>query len=381
MQRFIQTDLWYSRVVLDMGSCETKAGLCNDFKPFATESAIMGRHSNFFPSVCMSNRRDLYCGYRAIELGSILTLERPIQRGIVRNWDGYEALLFSHFYNSTRSSPEDTEVVMPCYPYNPHINEFKISEMLFETFNIQKLLLSVIEYPLLEFYLGGIGSTGILVDCGGGVLRIYPIYKGILLTYAIGRWDFGGEDITSFLKQLLSPKYNFQTSEESIILANNIKKEKSFISQNFNSDFREYKENNITQPFTLPDGSILELGSEIFEASEAYFQPYLFGNSFIGIHKAVYDTITKCDIEIRSELFENIILTGGSIIKGMDIRLKFEIANLIKSENINVKILPESKYSAFTASSYLGRLEIMQDRFFTSQEYAEYGPYIHTKLG
>ena len=75
---------------------------------------------------------------------------------------------------------------MPCYPYNPHINEFKISEMLFETFNIQKLLLSVIEYPLLEFYLGGIGSTGILVDCGGGVLLVFYDLK---LDYRAGLYQ------------------------------------------------------------------------------------------------------------------------------------------------------------------------------------------------
>ena len=369
------------KVILDIGSCLSKCGSSDDDAPRYVDYSIAGRKLKGYHNcvVGCGTPKDVYMCSEARSKSSILSIEHPVQRGIVKNWEHYEQILFFSMYNSLCVCPEEHGIFMPYYPYNPFSDSYGITQILFETFNVPRMMLSVAEVPIFELYLGGRGSSGILVECGSDVLRVYPIYKNQLLTHSVGKWNFGGKDITDYLQKLLASKYFFHTSEEIFIL-DGLKIEKSFVSQNYMEDLRKYKENNILQEYTLPDGSILELGSEIFESSEAYFQPHLFGESFIGIQNAIFETIQKCDDEIRMELCQNIVLAGGSIINGMDIRLKNELSKLMNCDRLNVQIVQGHKYASWTASSVVCSIEGIESKFFNHNEYGEYGPaYVHKK--
>ncbi|CAJ0769081.1 17842_t:CDS:1, partial [Entrophospora sp. SA101] len=47
-----------------------------------------------------------------------------------------------------------------------------------------------------------------------------------------------------------------------------------------------------------------------FRTPEALFQPSLLGNLATGIHETIHDSIAKCDVDIRKNLYGNIILAG-----------------------------------------------------------------------
>lgn len=49
-----------------------------------------------------------------------------------------------------------------------------------------------------------------------------------------------------------------------------------------------------------------------FRAPEALFQPSLVGLEGPGIAEMTYDSILKCDLDIRKDLYNNVVLSGGT---------------------------------------------------------------------
>ena len=79
----------------------------------------------------------------------------------------------------------------------------------------------------------------------------------------------------------------------------------------------------------LPDGRVIKLGGERFEAPEALFQPHLIYVEGQGIAELVFNTIQAADIDIRPELYKHIVLSGGSTMyPGLPSRLEREIRQL-----------------------------------------------------
>jgi len=61
-----------------------------------------------------------------------------------------------------------------------------------------------------------------------------------------------------------------------------------------------------------PDGQVITVGNERFRCPEVLFKPNLIGREFAGIHQTTYDSIMKCDVDIRKDLYGNIVLSGGT---------------------------------------------------------------------
>ena len=81
--------------------------------------------------------------------------------------------------------------------------------------------------------------------------------------------------------------------------------------------------------YELPDGQVITVGAERFRCAEVLFQPSHIGKENDGIHQLTYKSILKCDIDIRKNLYQNIVLSGGStMFPGVDSRLKKEIQAL-----------------------------------------------------
>jgi actin beta/gamma 1 len=47
-----------------------------------------------------------------------------------------------------------------------------------------------------------------------------------------------------------------------------------------------------------------------FRAPEALFQPGLLGLESAGIHETTYNSIMKCDVDIRKDLYSNIVMVN-----------------------------------------------------------------------
>lgn len=79
----------------------------------------------------------------------------------------------------------------------------------------------------------------------------------------------------------------------------------------------------------LPDGRVIHVGGERFEAPEALFQPHLINVEAAGLAELLFNTIQAADIDIRSDFYQHIVLSGGSTMyPGLPSRLEREIKQL-----------------------------------------------------
>jgi actin-related protein len=130
--------------------------------------------------------------------------------------------------------------------------------------------------------------------------------------------------------------------------------------------------------FEMPDGNIIKITSPRFTCPEAIFNPTLLGKETPGIHYQLFNTIMKCDIDIRRDLYSNIVLSGGTtLFPGMAERLSKELTNLAPS-TVKVRVIaPENRdQSVWMGGSILASLETFKMKWVTKEEYEECGPSI-----
>jgi len=82
-------------------------------------------------------------------------------------------------------------------------------------------------------------------------------------------------------------------------------------------------ENLKEESYELPDGQMVNMGGDRIRFTESLFRENEREfPAFKGIHHMVLDSINKSDVDIRRDLFQNLILTGGnSHMKKMQERL------------------------------------------------------------
>lgn len=124
------------------------------------------------------------------------------------------------FYNELRVTPSEhpcllTEGISDPYlaPRNPKQNREKMTEIMFDTFDVPAYYLAI--QAVLSLYSSG-RTTGLVLDAGDGVTHTVPIYEGYALPHAIERNNLAGRDLTEYLRKLLNEiGLNFSSSAES----------------------------------------------------------------------------------------------------------------------------------------------------------------------
>lgn len=356
-------------VVIDNGSGIIKAGFAGDQIPKCCFPTYIGRPKHV-RVMAGALEGDLFVGPKAEEHRGLLSIHYPMEHGIVTDWNDMERI-WQYIYSNDQlqTFSEEHPVLLTEAPHNPRKNREKAAEIFFETFNVPALYISM--QAVLSLYATG-RTTGVVLDSGDGVTHSVPIYEGFAIPHSIMRVDIAGRDVSRFLRLLLRKEgVNFRTTAEFEIVRT-IKERACYLA--INPQKEETTETETFQ-YSLPDGSILDIGPARFRAPEVLFRPDLIGEECEGLHEVLLYSIQKSDLDLRRVLFQNIVLSGGStLFKGFGDRLLSEIKKLApKDIKIRISAPQERLYSTWIGGSILASLDTFKRMWVSKREFDEEG--------
>ena len=357
-----------SAVVIEMCLGSIKAGLSGDDKPKVSFPAIIGR-----PKQGVTGMKEYYVGDQVASNSDKLDISIPIKHGIVTNWDDIK-LLLQHAYNELGLDSKDHPVLLTEAPLNPKANRERLTQMMFNVFSVPAMYVAM--NGVLALYASG-RTTGIVVVSGDDVSYTVPVYEGYALPHAIIRLDLAECDVVDFLiKELQAKGYPFGTASEKRV-AIDILRELGYVAFDFEQEMQTAGA-SIDKNYSLPNGQVITLGKEQFRAPETMFQPSFIGMESAGIHETTYNSIMKCDVDIRKDLYANTVIAGSNTLyPGIADRMQKEIAALAPP-TMKIKIIapPERENSIWIGGSILASLSQFQQMWISKQEYDESGPSI-----
>ncbi|KAL1293246.1 hypothetical protein HN51_053896 [Arachis hypogaea] len=430
-----------SAIVIDLGSHTCKAGYAGEDAPKAVFPSVVGAIDQMdideaengeknSESTADAKNNDKPKGKRKLYVGSQslgyrrdhMEVVSPLKDGIVADWDIVDNIWDHAFRECLLIDPKEHPMLLAEPSSNTQQQRERAAELMFEKYKAPALFLA--KNAVLTSFASG-RATSLVVDCGGGSTTVAPVHDGYVLQKAVATSPIGGEFLTDCLMKsleskgiVIKPRYSFRRKEirpgefqtVDIDFPNTTESYKLYSQRVIASDIKEcvcrapdtpYDDSaysNIPMtPYELPDGQTIEIGSDRFKIPDVLFNPSLVQTipgmesfaevapSVRGLPQMVIESINKCDVDIRRELFSSILLAGGTAsMQQLKERLEKDLLEE-SPQAARVKVLAsgnatERRFSVWIGGSILASLGSFQQMWFSKSEYEEHGAsYIQRK--
>ena len=374
-------------IIIDIGSGEIKAGFSGEEKPKVTFNNYFGEPKYKRVIRTFDNKSkektEQYIGEDCDKYLGLIKLRYPVVHGAFEN-ESDILTIFSHIFSKlglTSQEIKEHPVLIAESILNPSKNREQITHTLVDNLGVPGIFFA--SQPLLSLFSTS-ATSGTVLESGEGVTQSCVVYEGYSIPSSYERYNYGGKDVTEYLRDLLKKRgYHFYNSTE-LRMINDIKENLCYLEINKRSD--SYKKNiNIKNtPYYLPDGSNISIGDERILAPELLFNPEYTGKEYLSFADMIMSSINRVDIELKKTSYENIWLSGGNTsFKELDGKLLNEIKNKLgKGFGINIfeneKINP--KYRCWVGGNIISTMEIFKKMWVTRNELKEKGSeIIHIK--
>ncbi|KAK0629443.1 actin family [Bombardia bombarda] len=382
-------------IVLDGGTGFLKVGFAGQNFPEHQFPTIVGR-----PILRTEEKggddlviKDIMVGDEAAAARNMLQISMPMVHGVVKNWVDMKHLWDYTFYEKLQIDPHGRKILMTEPVGNPTANRERMAEVLFEEYGFGGVYVAI--QAVLALYAQGL-SSGVVIDSGDGVTHIVPVYESVVLNHLTRRLDVAGRDVTQNLIALLLRRGYALNRTADFETVRQMKEKLCYVSYDLELDKRLSEDTTVlVESYTLPDGRVIRVGSERFEAPECLFQPHLVDCDQPGIGELVFNMIQSADVDVRSSLFKAIVLSGGSsMYPGLPSRLEKEIKQLwltrvlggnperLSKFKVRIEDPPRRKHMVFIGGAVLANIMADNDSMWvTKAEWDEQGVKALEKFG
>eukprot|EP00897_Mesotaenium_endlicherianum_P001146 jgi/Mesen1/11031/ME000098S10429 len=349
-------------IVCDNGTGFVKCGFAGENFPTAVFPSMVGRPMlRYEESMGEAAVKDRVVGEECSKNRYQLEVSYPISNGVVQNW-GDMGLIWDHaFYDVLKIDPTETRVLLTDPPLNPTRNRERM---------VQGPAVKAHAPPLLQKWL----LTGLVVDSGDGVTHVVPVVDGYAFPHLTKRMGIAGRHITSYLVDLLLRRgYAFNRTSD-FETVREMKEDLCYVSADFKREMQLALETTIlVKSYTLPDGRVIKVGAERFQAPEALFTPELMDKEGDGLADVVFRAIQEMDIDNRmvtelKERYLRVVLRGNR--------------DGLRKLRLRIEDPPRRKHMVFLGGAVLA--DIMKDKpefWISKQEYEEEGVKCLRKCG
>ncbi|ERE76150.1 actin-like protein 6B-like protein [Cricetulus griseus] len=304
----------------------------------------------------------------------------PLKNGMIEDWECFRAILDHTYSKHVKSEPNLHPVLMSEAPWNTRAKREKLTELMFEQYNIPAFFLC--KTAVLTAFANG-RSTGLVLDSGATHTTAIPVHDGYVLQQGIVKSPLAGDFISMQCRELFQemaidiiPPYMIAAKEV-------IQDFQASVLQVSDSPYDEQVAAQMpTVHYEMPNGYNTDYGAERLRIPEGLFDPSnvkgLSGNTMLGVGHVVTTSIGMCDIDIRPGLYGSVIVTGGNtLLQGFTDRLNRELSQKTPP-SMRLKLIAsnstmERKFSPWIGGSILASLGTFQQMWISKQEYEEGG--------
>ncbi|KAH7577169.1 hypothetical protein JRO89_XS01G0215300 [Xanthoceras sorbifolium] len=405
-----------------------KCGFAGENFPTSVFPCVVGRPMlRYEESLMEQELKDIIVGAACSELRHQLDISYPVNNGIVQNWEDMGQVWDHAFYSELKIDPTECKILLTDPPLNPSKNREKMVETMFEKYNFAGVFIQI--QAVLTLYAQGL-LTGLVIDSGDGVTHVFfqsiasagnfpacslewngsiaswafgvksfclvPVVDGYSFPHLTKRMNVAGRHITSYLVDLLSRRGYAMNKNADFETVREIKEKLCYISYDYKREYQLGLETTIlVKNYTLPDGRVIKVGTERFQAPEALFTPELIDVEGDGMADMVFRCIQEMDIDNRMMLYQHIVLSGGSTMyPGLPSRLEKEILDRyldvvlkgnkdgLKKLRLRIEDPPRRKHMVYLGGAVLaGIMKDAPEFWINREDYMEEGLACLSKCG